>query len=191
MPPDRRRAAKNDKPATWGTHEAAQTRADAMAQPGHAPGVGVQMGDIADGTALCGVDLDGCLADALEPWAVAICDRLKTYAEVSPSGSGVKLFFRVMAEDLPTIRAAMGTDHRRVWKAGDHHGAELHLSNSYFTVTGRAYGGRAADLRRVLKAYRDAGYPAPSLEIEAGKITARPTSLTEQRQPNEWDEVLK
>lgn len=143
------RAAKNDQPATWGTHRAAQKRADAMAQPGHAPGVGVQMGDLGDGTALCGVDLDGCLADALEPWARAICDRLKTYAEVSPSGSGVKLFFRVKAEDLPTIRAAMGRDHRRVWKAGEHHGAELHLSNSYFTVTGRAYGTRGEALRTV------------------------------------------
>lgn len=48
-----------------------------------------------------------------------------------------------------------------------------------------------AELTKVLKAYRDAGYPAPSLEIEAGKITARPNPQTEERQPNEWDEVLR
>lgn len=48
-----------------------------------------------------------------------------------------------------------------------------------------------SDLTKVLKAYRDAGYPAPSLVIEVGKITARPTSDAADQTPNEWDEVLK
>lgn len=140
LSPKTGRAASNDRPATWGTHAAAAARADALKRPGHKPGVGIELGLLGDGTALCGVDLDGCHADGLEPWAQAICDRFKTYGEVSPSGEGVKLFFRVKAEDLPTIRKAMGTGHRKSWKRGDHYGAELHLTNSYFTVTGRAYG---------------------------------------------------
>ncbi|WP_158617328.1 hypothetical protein [Falsigemmobacter faecalis] len=48
-----------------------------------------------------------------------------------------------------------------------------------------------SDLTKVLKAYRDAGYPAPSLVIEPGKITAKPASEAAQQTPNEWDEVLK
>ena len=141
------RLAQNDSPATWGTRAAAETRAKALAQPGHKPGVGVQMGDLGDGTALCGVDLDGCHGEALESWAQAICDRFKTHAEISPSGEGVKLFFRVKIEDLPAIRRAMGKDHRGNWKRSSHYGAELHLSNSYFTVTGRAYGGHGKTLQ--------------------------------------------
>lgn len=48
-----------------------------------------------------------------------------------------------------------------------------------------------SDLTKVLKAYRDAGYPAPSLVIEAGKITAKPVSAITDQIRNEWDEVLK
>jgi putative DNA primase/helicase len=45
---------------------------------------------------LCGLDLDSCLdqqTGALDPWAQSIIDDLATYAEISPSGTGVKLFF--------------------------------------------------------------------------------------------------
>lgn len=48
-----------------------------------------------------------------------------------------------------------------------------------------------AELTKVLKAYRDAGYPAPSLVIESGKITAHPIDAVHKPEPNEWDEVLK
>ncbi len=143
------RAAKNDNPATWSTREAAERHAKALKAPGHKPGIGVQLGDLGDGTALCGVDLDGCYGTALEPWAAAICNRFETYSEISPSGEGVKLFFRVRIEDLPLMRKAMGTEHRKMWKQGDHYGPELHLTNSYFTVTGRAYGGKGSALRLV------------------------------------------
>lgn len=40
-----------------------------------------------------GIDLDGCRnpdTGEIEPWALAILDGLATYAEVSPSGTGVK-----------------------------------------------------------------------------------------------------
>lgn len=145
------RPAHNDKPATWGTLKAAQECARELWRPGNRPGVGVQLGDLRDSTFLCGVDLDGCysLIDGLEPWAEAIYQRFRSYAEVSPSASGVKLYFRVKAEDLPTIREKMGTEHRRAWQAGEHRGVELHLSNSYFTVTGAGYGGHADALRLV------------------------------------------
>lgn len=35
------------------------------------------------------------------------------------------------------------------------------------------------------------GYPAPSLVIESGRITAHPIDAVQKPEPNEWDEVLK
>ncbi len=142
-------AAKNNTPATWSTRKAAEARAKALQKPGCKPGVGIEMGDLGDGLFLCGVDLDGCHRDGLEPWAEAICKRFNTYSEISPSGEGVKLFFRVKAEDVPAIRKTMGKDHRTEWKCSSHHGAELHVSTGYFTVSGRAYGGYGDALRLV------------------------------------------
>jgi putative DNA primase/helicase len=45
----------------------------------------------------CGVDLDKCRNDktgALAPWSQAIVEKLASYTEVSPSGTGVKIFLR-------------------------------------------------------------------------------------------------
>ena len=140
--------AQNDNPSTWGTRKAAEARAASLTAPGHKPGVGIVMGDLGDGTALCGVDLDGCHKGQLEPWAEAIWQRFKTYSEVSPSGEGVKLFFRVRTEDLPAIRQT-GIRNKKEWKLYRHYGAELHLSTSYFTMTGLPYGGHGDALRLV------------------------------------------
>ncbi len=59
-------------------------------------GVGIVFDYINDDWYLAGVDLDTCL-DAkgnIELWAQEIIDRLHTYTEVSPSGTGVKCFFQ-------------------------------------------------------------------------------------------------
>jgi len=141
--------AKNDTPATWGTRPAAEAHAKTLKAPGHKPGVGVELGDLGDGTFLLGVDLDGCHKDGLEPWAEEVCQRIDSYAEVSPSDQGVKTFFLVKAEDVPAIRKAMGKNYRAEWKSDKHYGLELHLCHSYFTVTGRAYRGSTDALRLV------------------------------------------
>ena len=112
-----------------------------MQRHGHKPGFGVELGDLADGTALCGVDLDDCHEDRLEPWAEAILERFKSYSEISPSGKGVKVFFLVKTEDLPAIRKATDTEHKKEWKDGKHYGAELHLTHSYFTSPGERMAG--------------------------------------------------
>jgi primase-polymerase (primpol)-like protein len=61
-----------------------------------------------DGGAYAGVDLDGCRdpeTGAIEPRAQGIIDGLATYAEVSPSGRGVKLWLRGA---VPGIRRRTG-----------------------------------------------------------------------------------
>src|SRR5205814_784701 len=42
-----------------------------------------------------GIDLDNSIADGvLKPWAAALVERFATYTEISPSGSGVKMWCR-------------------------------------------------------------------------------------------------
>lgn len=132
--------ASSIAPQTWGTRGAAEKRVQRLRKPDHSPGVGIVLGDLGDGLCLAGVDLDGCLhGGQLEPWAQEIRDRLDSYTEVSPSGRGAKVFFLIEASDLPTIRKATGTQHKKPWMARDHYGVELHLSNAYYTMTGNEY----------------------------------------------------
>lgn len=46
-----------------------------------------------------------------------------------------------------------------------------------------------SDLTKVLKAFRDAGFPPPQIVIEPKRITVTPASgVPGQAQPNPWDE---
>ena len=44
------RPARNDSPATWDTRQAAEARAKALKEHGHKPGVGIELGDLGDGS---------------------------------------------------------------------------------------------------------------------------------------------
>ena len=134
------RRAASDDPQTW------DTRANVMNAPlPNRAGVGVNLGALNgsnDGLTLIGVDLDACVGDDghVASWASAIIQRCNTYAEVSPSKHGVKLFALVQTHDIPAIRRAMGTEYGRTWKRqappGEQAPAiELHCGNRYFTVT--------------------------------------------------------
>jgi hypothetical protein len=98
--------------------------------------------DCGDRGRLGGIDLDSCRSaeGIFEPWATEVIDRFGSYAEVSPSGTGAKIFFTYREDDLPRLRGMMGTaQHGKMFKrgGGDHPPAiELHLSNRYFCVTG-------------------------------------------------------
>jgi len=74
---------------------------------------------------ISGADLDKCRdpeTGAIAPWAWRIINLLDTYTEISPSGTGVKLFVR------GTLRTAAGKRRGPV---------ELYSSGRYFTVTGQ------------------------------------------------------
>jgi hypothetical protein len=114
------RLAKCDDPTTWGTLDAAVGAC--TAHPGEYDGIGVMLGD-----GLAGIDMDRVRVDstgALEPWADEMVRRLNSYAEVSPSGCGVKVFVR---GHLPGGgRTRYGDSQLEVYAAG-----------RYFTLTGR------------------------------------------------------
>ena len=78
------------KPATWTTFASAT---DAATR--HSQGIGFALGAVEDGPTFAGVDFDKCRnpeTGVLEPWAENLVRFLDSYTEVSPSGTGVKVF---------------------------------------------------------------------------------------------------
>lgn len=124
------RRARSDDPATWATRAAAMRYAAKIKGS-----IGVMLGDLGNGFHLCGVDLDSCLSgDDLAGWAEDAVRVFSTYAEISPSRKGVKLFFLVRDAD----REAMGPKHRIAFTKGEHCELALDLGGRYYAVTGEA-----------------------------------------------------
>lgn len=101
----------------------------------------------------CGVDLDGALdaGGTVLQWAKEILDRLSTYAEISPSGRGVKLFLRgSLARAAAASEAGQGrVRHRRSGLGpGGTGSVELYDEGRFFTVTGKRLDGSPAAVAR-------------------------------------------
>jgi putative DNA primase/helicase len=152
------RKAKADDPATWGTRDEAE-RCAARLVNGKGGGIGIQLGDLGNYVHLAGIELDSCLGEdgTLAEWAQAILDAVPSYAEVSPSGQGLKLFF-YHDQRRPTFprrhrrsARAMGNSARCAAKTLGGHGpaVEVYLSHRYFTVTGNKWAGAADELTLV------------------------------------------
>ncbi len=148
------RPASSTDPGTWTDLETALA-----ALPGvqEAAGPGIALGD-----GLVGLDLDGCRkpdTGELAQWAQGLLDRLPgTYAEVSPSGKGVKLW--------ALTSRPLAHSGRKAGYAGPGTGLELYDRDRYFTVTGEALLGREgllADLTEELAALcSEVWPPAPT-----------------------------
>ena len=113
-------AASSTDPTTWGSFEAAVE----ACQTESLAGVGFVF--TADDP-LMGVDLDRCVDPATgqpKPWAQAILDRLSSYSEISPSGTGVKTIVRA---SKPGSRCKSGYADGAV---------EMYDHDRFFTVTG-------------------------------------------------------
>jgi len=141
-----RRASSTD-PGTWATFDDA---CSAAARRGYS-GIGYVF---ADDDPFTGIDLDDCIDDAgeLQPWARRIVDTMQTYAEISPSGRGVKLWvIGAVPESVKT---------RQI---------EIYSRARYFTVTGRrlpgtpaAIGDAAGELAALYASLRPARQPRPA-----------------------------
>ena len=80
--------AKAGIPSTWGTLEQAVTGVNA----GRFEGIGFEF---ATGGGLVGIDLDHVAnphTGEIQPWALEIVQRLDSYTEYSPSGTGLHIF---------------------------------------------------------------------------------------------------
>lgn len=133
------RMARSNDSGTWLTRADAERVASRLDKQNGMGGVGLMLGSHG-GVGIGGVDLDTCRAPetgAIEPWAQAVIDRFGSYAEVSPSGTGVKVFFAYAPGEAEAIREVLGGTGR-TWKrpGGDHPPAiEIYISGRYFATT--------------------------------------------------------
>ncbi|RTL88112.1 MAG: hypothetical protein EKK29_05930 [Hyphomicrobiales bacterium] len=125
--------ASHSDPNTWGTYDQAAQCAKARGWPGKpyvlhpddsiTPGTGFVLTE-EDG--YTGIDLDHCVdkdTGVVDSWALEILDLAETYAEYSPSGTGIRMILRGKA-----IEAAVKRDDI---------GVEIYRSQRYLTLTGR------------------------------------------------------
>jgi putative DNA primase/helicase len=107
--------AKCNDPSTWATF---QTCLAAATRNGQIAGIGFVLGD-----GFAGVDLDHARdrgSGQIAEWAARIIDRLRSYTEISPSGTGIHIICR---GSLPPGRRRKGP-------------IEMYDADRYFTVTG-------------------------------------------------------
>jgi hypothetical protein len=118
-----------------------------------------------------GIDLDGCRdpeTEAIEQWAQRIIDRANSYTEISPSGTGVKIFVR-------------GTLPRSVTKSlGPHKGIEIYSARRYFTFTGQHLTGTPTEIRDAQQALDDLLIELTPVAEPTPAQPARKISLGEQ-----------
>lgn len=114
------RAASTNRPETWTTFDDV---ADTFILGGF-DGLGYVLGDDVQG-----IDLDDCRnpeTGELNELAQEALQKIDGYAEVSPSGTGIKLFSRTNLDGSRADKTA---------------GVELYKDNRYFTVTGHQLNG--------------------------------------------------
>lgn len=135
------RRAKSNTPATWTSFEQAERAY--RAHPKMWAGVGYVFS--ADDP-YCGIDLDGCLDPStgeVAPDALAIIDDLDTYCEISPSGTGFKLFCRgVWPKDARNKVATTWWPDGKPAAIDKPEAIEVFDRLKYFTITGKAWSER-------------------------------------------------
>lgn len=146
--------AQADNPATWGDRAQAGRRAGKLPKPYGTGGIGIELGDLGDGRIMGGIDLDTCRDEAgtIAPWALEVVERFASYTEVSPSGTGAKVFFLADPAGLPELAPLLTRLGAKLFKqrGGEHPpGIELYLGNRYFAVTEQHLADTPAELRPV------------------------------------------
>lgn len=110
--------------ATWVSYEEARAFTAAHPETG--------LGFVLNGDGIVGIDIDHCLVDGkvAEPQVQAILNRVKSYSEISPSGSGLHIY----------VRGQWPEGARNKIKLDDGIAVEVYNRNRYFTVTGNRFG---------------------------------------------------
>ena len=157
------RWASSRDPTTWGTQTQAEIAAKTLlATPRGIPtpkgGIGLMFGPISNDISIAGIDLDTCRnpeTGEITLWADDTISKIASYTEISPSGTGIKIFVAYRSAHLPAILKAMGASEGtmgRQWKdksiKGHPQGIEFYLALRYFTVTRQQFG-NIANLRLI------------------------------------------
>jgi hypothetical protein len=118
------RSASSTDPNTWTTYDEV---CDALIMGEGFDGIGLVLGEDVQG-----IDLDDCrdpVSGGLSDLATEVLDRVDGYAEVSPSGTGIKIFAKTNIDGSRTKKEL---------------GVELYKNGRYFTVTGHQINGHAS-----------------------------------------------
>ena len=119
-------AASAGQPDTWGTLEQALSGVEM----GLFDGIGFEF---ATGGGLIGIDLDHVVntdTGEVQPWALEIVQRLNSYTEYSPSGTGLHIFVR---GDIPS------SGRKKTINKDTGEAVEIYKEKRYFTVTARPF----------------------------------------------------
>jgi primase-polymerase (primpol)-like protein len=122
------RNASSNKPATWGTFQEALSAL--QNHPKMFSGIGFMF---SPDDSFCGVDLDDCRdmeTGTVQEWATKVVARFASYTEVSPSGTGVKVFARG--------KLSKGRNRRGL--------IEMYDQGRFFAVTGHSLLGTVANV---------------------------------------------
>jgi hypothetical protein len=136
-------------PASWidyASVEAALLRSRAWDGPGFALGAIESIGEV-----VIGLDGDNCLDEdgAVAEWFMPFLVAMGSYAEESPSGTGIKCIGRIKRADLAVVRKLLDITEgdkdqartrifgTRPPGGGHAPGAQLFLGRRYFAITGR------------------------------------------------------
>ncbi len=124
--------ADSTRPDTWSTFDealAAFEQSDAYAGVGYV---------FAADDPCCGIDLDDCIdpeTGEIKPWGVRLIESLNSYAEISPSGTGVKVIVEA---------AKPGPRCKTRFEDGE---VEMYDRDRFFTITGNHLGSTPVDVQ--------------------------------------------
>ena len=133
------RRASSTSQSSWATYEACRSRF--LAGDFHGLGIMLQLSEHLGEPEIVGIDIDDCIDEdgGLSPLALEITTGFSTYTEVSPSGRGLRIFFKGV---LPP-----GIKGRR----NDKLGIEVYSAERFLTLTGNILPGpsrRSSSYRR-------------------------------------------
>src|SRR3954447_16648326 len=113
--------ADSTRPATWDTLGECERALARVRADGVGFGLAAERDQAAGKPAVVGVDLDGCrdpATGAIKPHAREVIEALASYAEVSPSGTGVKVY--LLVDPVPKLEA-----NKLVLAKANGHGKDL------------------------------------------------------------------
>jgi hypothetical protein len=131
-------AAKSNTPNTWSEYES--VAAFHERHPTLTDGVGVMLQE-----GLLGDDLDKCrekVTGEISEWALDLVRRGDCYTEVSPSGTGLKMFMMADLQEVRSLPEFAGQKSLRKQAPYGTGRVEVYdkSSNRFFTVTGHRFG---------------------------------------------------
>lgn len=152
--------AKSNDPATWGDFVEVQV----YARENNLDGIGFVF---SEGDPYIGIDLDDCLDSLghLFPKAAAVLEMANSYAEISPSGKGLKIFAK---GDIPVTGKKQGN-------------FEMYKSLRYFCVTGNHWPGspktiNLCDSHKVFESI----FPQPATKETSAPMSSEPINLSDK-----------